>query len=337
MTIDLKTGTQYAPHPEDYMTRSTAVAPDGTGDCPQWRFFVDRITGGDPDLQAYLQRACGYCLTGSTKEHAMFFVYGTGANGKSVFINTLTSIMGDYATTASMETFVEARGERHPTELAMLDGPRLVVAVETEEGRRWNESRIKALTGGDTIAARYMRGDFFQYTPKFKLMIAGNHKPHLRNIDEAIRRRLHLIPFSVTIPEAERDKNLQDKLKAEWPGILQWAIDGSLEWRKQGLNPPASVIAATDEYIAAEDTFGCWLEEALEPADASAVTPTADLFAAWKIWAERRSEFAGSTKRFAQMLQARGYAPKREARQRGFSGIRLRRTSHIDSSHRGQM
>ena len=337
MTIDLNTGAQYAPRRNDYMTHCTAAAPDGRGDCPQWRAFLDRITGGDVDLQAYLQRVIGYCLTGSTKEHALFFLYGTGANGKSVFLNTVVNIMGDYAITAPMEAFVEARGERHPTELAMLRGARLVVAVETEEGRRWNESRIKALTGGDAITARFMRGDFFQFTPAFKLIIAGNHKPHLRNVDEAIRRRLHLIPFSVTIPEAERDKNLQDKLKDEWPSILQWAIDGCIEWRRQGLNPPAAVVAATDEYVAAEDTFGYWLDETLEAADESSFVTTSDLFAAWNAWAEKRGEFAGSMKRFAQMLQTRGYRAKRLARHRGFSGIRLRHISYADPSNREQM
>ena len=147
----------------------------------------------------YLRRVAGYCLTGLTTEHALFFLWGTGANGKSVFVKTLAGIMGDYAVTAPMTTFVVTRSEQHPTNLAMLRGARLVVATETEAGQRWAEARIKMMTGGDRIAARFMRGDFFEFTPQFKLVIVGNHRPSLRGVDEAIRRRLHLIPFTVTI------------------------------------------------------------------------------------------------------------------------------------------
>ncbi len=199
-----------------------------------WRAFLTRVTDNDDALQAYLARVCGYWLTGYTHEHALFFLYGTGANGKSVFIETVQGYMGDYATTAPVETFMAARGERHPTELAGLHGARLVVSPETESGRHWNESRLKQITGGDTITARFMRQDFFTFKPTFKICIVGNHKPSLRTIDEAIRRRFHLIPFNVTIPAGERDPKLAEKLKSEWPGILAWAVKGCLEWRKVG-------------------------------------------------------------------------------------------------------
>ena len=328
MTVDLRSGAQYAPRREDFMTRSTAVAPDGSCGCQIWLEFLERVTGGNAEMQSYLQRVLGYCLTGHTTAHALFFLYGTGANGKSVFINTITGIMGDYAITAPMEAFVEARGERHPTELAMLQGARLVVAVETEEGRRWNESRIKSLTGGDRIAARFMRGDFFEFTPSFKLMIAGNHKPSLRNVDEAIRRRLHLIPFSITIPPEERDPELQGKLKAEWPAILQWAIEGALQWRRQGLIPPEAVVAATNEYVTAEDSFGCWLEEETEPGSDWEFETTAKLYKSHKAWSEKSGEQTVSMRRFAQNLQARGYLQKRTSGKRGFSGIRFRRPNN---------
>ena len=156
-------------------------------------------------------------LTGITREHALFFGHGTGANGKSVFVSTVAGMMGNYHRSAPIETLTASSSDRHPTDLAGLRGARLVTAVETEEGRRWAESKIKALTGGDMIAARFMRQDFFEYTPQFKLMIAGNHKPGLRSVDEAIRRRFHLIPFTVTIPPEERDLELGDKLKGECP------------------------------------------------------------------------------------------------------------------------
>ena len=186
----------------------------------------------------------GYALTGSTQEAALFFLYGTGANGKTVFCNTVSGIHAAYAAVAPMETFIATKGERHPTDLAGLRGARLVTAVETEEGRHWNEAKIKALTGGDKIAARFMRQDFFEFVPQFKLVIAGNHKTGLRSINEAIRRRFNLVPFTVKIPEDERDERLTEKLRAEWPGILQWMIDGCLDWQADGLRPPEAVREA---------------------------------------------------------------------------------------------
>jgi putative DNA primase/helicase len=270
MTVNLITGGQYAPRREDYMTKCAAVAPDALCPTPLWEAFLDRVTGGDSDLQRYLQRVAGYCLTGHVSEHVIFFLHGTGANGKTVFTSAVSGIMGDYALAAPMDTFIESKIDRHPTELAMLRGARLVTATETEAGRHWNESRLKALTGGDMISARYMRGDFFQFAPTFKLMISGNYRPSLRNIDEAIRRRLHLIPFTVTIPPDERDPDLPDKMKAEWPGILQWMLDGCTDWRECGLAPPEAVTKATNEYLDAEDDIGSWLAECcIEQPDAS--------------------------------------------------------------------
>ena len=167
-TVDLRTGDIKPNDPNDLITKATAVAPGGG--CPKFREFLARVTDGDQDLQAFLQRMAGYGLTGSTREHALFFLYGTGANGKSVFLNTLSGAAGDYHVTAPMEAFIASHSDRHPTELAMLRGARLVTAIETEEGRRWAESRIKTLTGGDPISARFMRQDFFEFLPVFKLM-----------------------------------------------------------------------------------------------------------------------------------------------------------------------
>ncbi len=329
MTVDLKTGAQYTPRRADYMTKAAAAKPGG--ECPTWRAFLKRVTDGDQDLQDYLQRVVGYCLTGCTHEHAMFFLYGIGANGKSVFINTISGMMGDYAVVAPMEAFISSPNDRHPTELAMLRGARLVTAVETEEGKRWAESRIKALTGGDRITARFMRRDFFEFTPKFKLMIAGNHKPSLRSVDEAIRRRMHLIPFTVTIPPEDRDERLTEKLKAEWGGILQWAIDGCLEWQRVGLGRAEAVRAATDEYLAAEDAFALWLEECCQRTEMAHET-TADLFGSWKGWAERTGEAMGSQKRFSQTMLARGFELKRQGGtgRAGFIGVRLIRADYTN-------
>jgi putative DNA primase/helicase len=262
-------------------------------------------------LQRYLQRVAGYCLTGETREHAIFFFYGVGANGKGVFLNTLRNIWNDYAVVASMETFVETRGEHHPTELAHLRGARAVIAQETERGRRWAESKIKTLTGGDPIVARYMRQDFFEFTPQFKLLIAGNHKPSLRAVDEAVRRRFHLIPFTVVIPREERDQQLAEKFRAEWSAILQWAIDGCLEWQGIGLAPPKAVLEATEKYLHDEDALGRWIEErcAIDPIYSALGN---ELYENWKGWAEAARERPGSLKDFYQQLETRGFENKKQ-------------------------
>lgn len=319
--VNLKTGELGPSDPALHMTKVTGAAPGG--DCPTWLLFLDRITGGDAELQAYLQRVLGYALTGDTSEHALFFGYGTGANGKSVLIDTIAGILGDYHSTAPIETFTESNSERHPTDLARLRGARLVTAVETEQGRRWAESRIKTLTGGDRVAARFMRQDFFEYAPQFKLFIAGNHKPGLRSVDEAMRRRFHLVPFAVTIPPEERDAQLKEKLKAEWPGILAWMIEGCREWQLIGLEPPTAARTATEAYLEAEDALAAWVDEQCEH-DPQAWESSSALFASWKHWAGMNGEYVGSKQRLALALEARGFQPKRTTQARGLVGLRLK-------------
>ena len=174
-TVDLRVGTGCPPDPSDYITRVTACvcAPTGTP-CPQWTKFLYRVCNNDVELIEFLQRFCGYALTGQTSEHAFVFAYGTGANGKSTFVSTIAGILGDFAQTADMATFLAANNERHPTDLAGLNGARLVTAMETARGKRWDETKVKNLTGGDKVSARFMRQDFFSFTPTFKLLISGN-------------------------------------------------------------------------------------------------------------------------------------------------------------------
>jgi putative DNA primase/helicase len=211
-TVDLRTGKLSEADPSDFITRCTSVGPAAPGTlAPTWQRFLNEATGGDHELIAFLQRWAGYCLTGETIEHALMFVYGPGGNGKTVFVNTLAGILGSYGTVSPMDTFTEHYGDRHPTDLAMLRGARLVTASETEEGRAWAESRIKQLTGGEPITARFMRQDFFTFVPNFKLLIVGNHKPVLRNVDEAARRRFRIVPF--TRKPANPDPRLADKLR----------------------------------------------------------------------------------------------------------------------------
>jgi len=318
--VDLRTGNMRAHSPLDYMTKMTAVAP--RGDCPSFMAFLHRVMNGDQALVAYLRRVFGYALTGVTNEHALFFAYGTGANGKSVLMSTMAGIMGDYHRTAPIETFTATNVDRHPTDLAMLRGARLVTATETEDGRRWAESRIKTLTGGDPVSARFMRQDFFEYRPAFKLVIAGNHKPGLRSVDEAIRRRFHLIPFAVTIPAEERDPELAEKLKAEWPGILQWMVEGCLEWRTERLQRPEAVAKATAAYLESEDAIAAWIDDRCER-DPNAWESSTALFASWNAWATAAGEFAGSSKRLGQALETRGFSPCRRHEGRGFTGLRI--------------
>lgn len=320
--VDLRTGRSGAHRRDDYCTKITAVAPGG--DCPVWLNFLDRVTGGDKKTELFLQRMAGYVLTGLTREHALFFLYGTGANGKSVFLNTISHILGGYATSAPIETFIASNAERHPTDLAGLRGARLVTAIETEEGRRWAEAKLKVLTGGDRVSARFMRQDYFEFTPQFKLVVAGNHRPGLRSVDEAIRRRLHLIPFTVTIPEGERDDELPEKLKAEWGGILAWMIEGAVEWTMTGLDVPNAVREATEEYFESEDALAQWLGESCR-VGVDQYETTADLFVSWKVWAERAGERVGSMKSLSQTLVARGFQPRRQGGtgRSGFEGIAL--------------
>lgn len=318
--VDLKTGAMHPHDPANHLTKITGASPQG--DCPTWLTFLNRVTNHDLALQGFIQRMAGYALSGDTSAHALFFGYGTGANGKSVLIDTLAGIMGDYHKTAPIETFTASSSERHPTDLAGLRGARLVTAVETEEGRRWAESRIKSLTGGDTISARFMRQDFFEFQPQFKLLIAGNHKPGLRSVDEAIRRRFNLIPFTVTIPPNERDERLKEKLRDEWSGILRWMIDGCLGWQAEGLNAPDAVRNATAAYLEAEDALATWIDECCNRTP-RAWTSTTDLYRSWNAWADRSGEYAGSTKRFVQNLETRGFSALRKTYGRGFEGLSL--------------
>jgi len=263
-TLDLRTGFVHAARPDEHITRlcGSTVAKEGTAAPIRWLAFLEDATRGDAALMRFLRQVAGYALTGVTTEHAMFFIYGAGGNGKSVFINTLSGILGEYAQTAAMDTFTASHFDKHPTDVAMLKGARLVSASETEDGRAWAEARLKQMTGGDPITARFMRQDSFTYRPEFKLVIVGNHKPRLNNVDSATRRRLNIIPF-VHKPRTP-DPELEEALRHEWPAIFRWMVDGCLDWQEHGLVRPPVVIEATREYFDDQDVFGQWLDEHCE-------------------------------------------------------------------------
>ena len=302
--VSLQSGLMQDPDPLLYMSKSTLVAP--LGKATRWQKFLDEVTGGDVDYQQFLQRVIGYCAGGSTHEHAMFFLYGDGGNGKGIFLNAIAAIMGDYAKTAPMETFTASQSDRHPTDMAMLQGARMVFAQETESGRAWAESKIKSLTGGDPISARFMRQDFFEFVPRFKLLISGNHMPRLHNVDEAMRRRLYLLPFTRTFKGKDRDPHLADTLTHEYGGILRWIVEGAIAYENQGLAPPPIVQDATRIYFEEEDVFQEWLSECCVQEAAAYAKPT-ELFTSYRNYADRMNEPAETERAFLQRLKKAGF------------------------------
>jgi putative DNA primase/helicase len=319
-TVDLCTGEARLAIPTDYITKLVAVAPSDKPDCPIWLRFLCEATNDDQALIAFLQQFGGYALTGDTKEHSLLFIHGDGGNGKTVFQNTLAGILNDYAATAAMETFVTSNSDKHSTELAMLHSARLVTASETEEGRAWAESKIKQMTGGDPITARFMRQDNFTFKPQFKLLLIGNHSPALRNVDEAARRRFNIVAFNHK-PSAP-DRDLEAKLREEWPGILRWMINGCLMWQRAGrLVRPQVVIDATDEYFSEQDSIRQWIEERCDTGKGTLSDTSTNLFRSWTAWATANGEKPGTTKWFVQALKLHGFKPYRKNKSRGFFGI----------------
>ena len=334
-TVDLRTGKLTPARQEDYITKIAKVTPANeppATSCQLFLEFLQRITGGDQELQDFLQRTFGYCLTGLTVEESLFFFWGKGANGKSVLLRTVAGILSDYNTNASIDMLTVTNYERHSTDLAMLRGARLVTAIETEEGKRWDEVKLKTLTGGDPITARFMRQNNFTYIPQFKLVVAGNHKPIFRNVDEAIRRRVKLVPFNVIIPEKERDKELSAKLENEWPGILRWMVDGCREWQRIGLKPPKSVLLATEDYLSGQDDLQRFIDETCVTS-ATELDTIAHLWDGWTDWAEDNREFVGTQRRFGDRLKDKGFEPETE----GKENIRIRRGIRCIRENRKKM
>lgn len=318
-TVDLKTGELLPPSPEDMITKQTSVAPE-LGEPELWLRFLDETLLGDRAAIRFIQQWCGYTLTGDTSEHALIFAYGAGGNGKGVFLNTLQTIMADYAVAAAMETFRASKYDRHSTELAHLAGARLVTASETEEGSAWAEAKIKQMTGGDPITARFMRRDNFTFNPQFKLFITGNHAPTLRNPDEAFRRRLNMVGFN-NRPKVP-DPKLQEKLVPEHGRILAWAIAGCLDWQRNGLVRPQAVQEATADYFDDQDLFGQWLDErCITGPDRREAA--GELYRDWSTFARAAGDEPGSQKSLSDKLKRRGFDPIKSNGSRFYRGLSL--------------
>ena len=319
-TVDLRTGELRPAQREDYITKMTAAAPSSEKPA-RWLKFIDEITMGDKSLGSFLQRVAGYCLTGNVEEHALFFLYGGGLNGKGTFTRTLQRILSEYAAVVANEMLMATHNEPHPTGIAALRGARMATASEVEDGSRWAEAKIKAITGGDPITARFMRKDFFTFMPQFKLVILGNHKPKLRNVGVSIQRRFNLVPFNMTFTEETKDKALDETLKSEYGGILQWYIDGCLAWQHEGLKPPAAVRDATEAYLTAQDVLAEFLE-AYTCDDPNGKVLPGPLYASYKTWMDTRGEFVLSQTMFTPKLEERGYSKKKANSIRYITGLR---------------
>ena len=324
-TLDLRTG-KLLPHDRKRLsTRITDLSYDRAADCPAWRAFLARVLDHDDELLAFLQRAVGYSLTGSVDEQVLFLLHGSGSNGKTTFVETIRTLGGDYATQTPASTLLEQRqgSDAIPNDLARLRAVRLVTASETGDGRRLNEERMKAITGGDTISARFLHREWFDYRPAFKLWLSTNHLPRISGTEHAIWRRVRQIPFTVTIPDQEQDRDLPHKLRGELPGILAWAITGCLEWQDQGLGTARAVDEATAAYREQMDILGAFLAERCIIAP-DALSKAAELYAAYKTWASESGIERPVTKQaFGRALTDRGFEQGRKQDARLWRGVGL--------------
>ena len=314
--ISLKTG-KTAEHDKKYMISKLApVTYDENAKCPRWDRFIEEITCGDKSLQLYLQRMIGYCMTAYTKEQCMFFLYGNGSNGKSVFVDTIAYMLGEYAASCQPETvMMRDRNNTARGDLARLKGARMVVTSEPNDGCRLDEGIVKQMTGGteNKLTARFLYGREFEFSPEFKIVMSTNYKPVIKGTDNGIWRRVRLIPFTAEFTKENRDPQLTEKLRRELPGILNWAIAGAVGWCKEGLPPCAIIDEAGQEYRSEMDRVQQFLDDCTTRSESSS-TQASTLYKCYKAWcSEQGDRFpVGSTKFFME-LKRRFKSRKTEA------------------------
>jgi putative DNA primase/helicase len=323
--LDLRTG-QLRPHRrEDMITRRCNVSFDAGAKAPTFQKFLAEVQP-DPDVRAYLARLFGYAAIGVVREHVLGVCWGPGANGKSVLADAITHVLGDYAKPGP-STLITRTGDHdpHPTDIASCVGSRLVTVHETRQGAKFDASKVKLLTGGDRLTARFMRQDFFEFEPTHTLIMLSNYKPSADSSDAALWRRVHLIPFEVVIPEEQRDARLGERIRAEASGILNWLVSGALEWSRIGLAPPKAVLEQTRSYRLAEDFVAAFLDECTTRYAQARVAAGA-LYSAYKAWADSNGHRPVRGNDFAAEIEGRGFERTRASGGRHYSGLALRNT-----------
>ena len=331
-TLDLRSGKLNPHNPENLITKISPVTftpedlPFESQHRDKWEAFLFEVFLGDIELIEFVQRFLGYSLTGDTSEQKFAIFHGSGSNGKSTLLRVLAHIFGDYFTNTPADTLMIKRDASGiPNDVARLNGARLVEAQESERGRRLAESKIKALTGGDPITARFLHAEFFTFHPEFKLILVTNHKPQIEGVDYAIWRRIRLVPFGFTVPDEDQNKDLVAELIEEAPGIFAWLIDGCRKWQRDGLTLPERVEKATNEYRTDEDILGEFLAVACDQdVDSSISETTADLYAAYGIWCTRNAIDAVSTTKFGIEIKEHGVQQGRSSNGRYWKQIKLR-------------
>jgi putative DNA primase/helicase len=322
-TIDLKTGEFREHRREDMISKIAKVKYDTRADCPVWKQFIREIMNCNTDLIIFLQLAAGLALTGDTSEQVMFILYGSGANGKSTFLNVLMRILGDYAIATPTDTFMRRKGDQISNDIARLRGTRLVTTTEAEQGRRLSEPLIKQITGNDAMTARFLYGEFFDFIPTFKIFMATNHKPVIKGTDHGIWRRIKLIPFTTTIAEEKQDKHLEEKLLEEKSGILNWLLAGTGMWCEKGLATPQAITRATEDYRNEMDVLGNFIKECCVQNPGVSVRAR-ELFKVYQTWCDENNEHACSERFFGLRLKELGIGQKRRADGRCWQGIMIR-------------
>ncbi|MED3392790.1 phage/plasmid primase, P4 family, partial [Bacillus thuringiensis] len=325
--VDLRTG-QICPHNRNlYLSKITNITFDEQAKCPTWIAFLDQIFLGDTELIEYMQRLIGYSLTGDISEQIMMFLVGDGSNGKSTFINTIKDLMGEYGKQAKSDTFIKKKETGANNDIARLAGARFVSAIESEEGERLADSFVKQITGGEPVLARFLRQEYFEFVPDFKVFFTTNHKPIIGGLDEGIWRRVKLIPFHLNLPAHKRDKRLPEKLSLEMPGILNWAIEGCMKWQKEGLKDPRAVAEATGRYQEDMDILGPFLSEVCyidEPKNEAIKMEAKELYNVYETWCFRSGERALGNRSFYRMLETKGFGKTKGTGNKTFlTGITL--------------
>lgn len=332
-TVDLQTGKLREHSREDMLTQQTPIPFDPAAECPVWMSFLHATFQGDEEIVDYMQRLAGYWATGIIRDQILPILWGKGSNGKTTLQDVLMEVLGgDYAMKAAQDFLMAKAFDSHPTEKADLFGKRLVFCSETDEGKRLSESLVKDLTGRERIRARRMREDFWEFAPTHKIALTTNHKPVVTGMDHGIWRRIRLIEFGQHFwnpdegetgpPELCRDQSLPDRLRAEYPGILRWIVDGCLLWQRDGEQVPKAVRDETRSYRGSQDVIAQWLGECCE-VDQHASSVSSELYDSFKSWCEVNGEFCVSHKRFSASLVDRGFQKDRTRTGRFFVGLRL--------------